>query len=293
MLVGLPASGKSTIAKEISIKENAVIHASDDLREELFKDVNENNKNDQLFKELHRRIKQDLSKGKNVIYDATNISMKKRKAFIEELKDIDCKKLCLFVVTPYEKCLEQNQNRERKVPDLVIEKMYKNIQIPQLYEGWDDIELIYNTEGYSFDTHLLFNGENGLNKIDQDSPYHTHTIGKHCLVCAGICEELLDDFELNMAALYHDIGKRFTKEYNEKKGHSTYYQHHLVSAYDSLFYLRNIEKESLLKIVNYIQWHMHPFFIKTDKSKNKFIKLVGQDFYDKLLILHEADKMAK
>jgi hypothetical protein len=38
---------------------------------------------------------------------------------------------------------------------------------------------------------------------------------------------------------------------------------------------------------------MQPYFIKTEKSRNKFIKLVGQDFYDKLMLLNQADKLAK
>ena len=109
---------------------------------------------------------------------------------------------------------------------------------------------------------------------------------------------MLDDFELNMSAMYHDIGKRFTKAFKDSKGEDTeiahYYQHHLVSAYDSLFIFnkQGFEQETILKIANYIQWHMQPFFMDTDKAKNKFVNLVGQEFYDKLMILHEADVKA-
>lgn len=296
MLVGLPASGKSTIGEKLSKEFNAVIHSSDNLREELYGNINEVSKNNELFTELHKRIKQDLLNNKNVIYDTTNISYKKRKSFIENLNNIPCQKVCYLIATPYEKCLEQNQLRERIVPEYIIERMYKSIYIPQYYEGWDEINIVWNIN-HEFDTHVLFNGENGLNKINQDNPNHTLTIGNHCLKCIGLCEEILDDFELNMAALYHDIGKRFTKQFKNGKGEETdiahYYQHHLVSAYDSLFYLKCLETESILNITNYIQWHMHPFFIKSEKTKDKFIRLVGQEFYNKLMILHEADKNSK
>jgi len=297
-MVGIVASGKSFYAQELARKENAIIHSSDQLRIELYGDVNFQDKNGELFQELHRRIKSDLTNGKNVIYDATNLNYKKRKVFLEELKKINCIKECYLVTTPYEKCIEQNRQRERKVPEHVLERMYKSIFIPQFYEGWDDIHIIWNTEGYNFDTNLLFNGENGLNKIDQDNPHHTLTVGKHCLKCFQICEELLDDFELNMAAMYHDIGKRFCKAFKNSKGEDTetahYYQHHLVSAYDSLFIFnqQGFEQETILKITNYIQWHMMPFFMDTEKAKKKFANLVGQDFYDKLLVLHEADTKA-
>ena len=266
----------------------------------MFGDVNFQDKNGELFVELHRRIKSDLNKGKNVLYDATNLNYKKRKAFLEELKKIDCVKECYLVATPYEKCLEQNRQRERKVPEFVLDRMYKSIFIPQFYEGWSDIHIIWNTKGYNFDTNELFNGENGLNKIDQHNPFHTLTIGKHCLKCFQICEELLDDFELNMAAMYHDIGKRYTKAFKNSKGEDTdtahYYNHNNVSAYDSLFIFnkQDFDIETILLITNYIQWHMQPFFNKdSEKAKNKFINLVGQEFYDKLLILHEADVLAK
>ena len=299
MMVGLVVSGKSFYAQELALKENAIIHSSDELRIEMFGDVNVQDKNDEIFRELHRRIKTDLTNGKNVIMDSTNLNYKKRKALLTELKKLNVQKECYFVATPYEKCLEQNRQRERKVPEYVLNRMYKSIFIPQKYEGFDSIEIVYNTEGYDFDTNLLFNGENGLNKIDQHNPYHTLTIGKHCLKTFQICEELLDDFELNMAAMYHDIGKRFCKAFKNSKDEDTetahYYQHHLVSAYDSLFIFnkQGFDKETILKITNYIQWHMMPFFIDTEKSKNKFINLVGQEFYDKLLILHEADVLAK
>lgn len=297
MMVGLPGSGKSLRAKNLAVKENAIIHSSDTLRQELFGDENTQDNNEELFKELHRRIKQDLKGEQNVIYDATNISYKRRKAFLEELKKINCEKICYLVATPYEKCLDQNKSRKRQIPEYVIKKMYLSFYIPQYYEGWDKINIIWNDEEYNFDIHELFNGANGLNKISQDNPNHTLTIGEHCLKCAGICEELVDDFELNMAALYHDIGKRFTKQFKNSKGEDTdiahYYQHHLVSAYDSMFYLRWLDDYTVLNVVKYIQWHMQPFFIKTDKAKNKLINLIGQTAYEKLLILHKANKLAK
>jgi len=295
MLVGLPASGKSTMANEISVKENAIIHSSDNLREELFGDINDCNKNDELFKELHRRIKVDLLNNNNVIYDATNISHKRRSVFLDELKNINCQKICYLIATPYEKCLEQNLHRGRRVPEHVIKKMYLSFYIPQFYEGWDEINIVWNYNPNNFPFDELKEKTN----ISQDNPHHTLTIYDHCIKCMLNISEQTDDAYLKIAAMYHDIGKVFTKQFKNFKGENTdiahYYNHHLVSAYDSLFYLNkcNFTDEEILKITNYIQWHMQPFFIKTEKAKRKFINLVGQEFYDKLLILHESDKNAK
>ena len=61
MMVGLPASGKSTYALELADTYNANIHASDSISEELSGDINNQDINDIVFKTLHNRIKKDLS----------------------------------------------------------------------------------------------------------------------------------------------------------------------------------------------------------------------------------------
>ena len=108
-MVGIPASGKSLYAQNIAEQENAVVHSSDVLRKEMFGDECVNDKNNVLFTELHKRIKSDLKAGRNVIYDACNISYKRRKAFIKELKGIECEKICCLVATPYKKLFKSKQ----------------------------------------------------------------------------------------------------------------------------------------------------------------------------------------
>lgn len=300
MMVGLPASGKSRFAKEMTDCFGGVIYSSDKIREELSGNINNQDINNEVFNILHKRVKKNLQKGINIFYDATNINYKRRMSFLKELKNINCYKECIIMATPYEECLKQNAERERSIPEDVITRMYKNFYIPQMYEGFNSIKMVWNydkTDKNKFDLHELFNGEKGLNKIDQENPHHTLTIGKHCLMCDAKLEELNPDssLELSTSALLHDIGKRFCKEFNDGKGYCTYYQHHLVSAYDSLFYTKsmNFDDEEILKIANYIQWHMQPFFIDSDKARDKFIRLVGQEFYDDLMLLHEADIEAK
>ena len=300
-LVGLPASGKSVEANLISQQYNANIHSSDKIREELFTDENNQDNNELVFKTMLERTKSDLLKNNNVIYDATNINYKRRKAFVESLNKIDCYKICILMATPYDDCIKYNQERERQVPKYVIDKMYKNFYIPQKYEGWDEIQTVWNYNQTNFEIENLFNGENGLNKINQDNPHHSSTIGVHCSRCAGeIFSMSLNEIynpELFEAALLHDIGKRFTKEFKDSKSEPSdiahYYQHHLVSAYDSLFYTDIFDDISRLKVANYIQWHMQPFVMESDKQKEKYRKLWGDQFYEEIMLLHEADERAR
>jgi predicted kinase len=298
MLCGLPASGKSTIAKQLKREYNANIISPDELRNELFGTINEQNKNEELFKELSKRVKNNLINNNNTIIDATNVSHKRRKIFLDELNKIDCKKICYIIATPYEKCIEQNQLRDRKVPDHVIKKMYLSFYIPQKYEGWDEIKIVWNFNKYDFNLENLFVDK--LHSFKQDNSHHTLTVGSHCHGCAKIIQQSTESHMLFTAGLLHDIGKPFTKTFVNTKGETTneahYYQHHLISAYDAMFYLnsdRYGSDDSILEVCNYVQWHMQPFDIKTEKAKNKFINLVGKKFYDNLMILHEADIKAK
>lgn len=59
MMIGLPASGKSTIAKELSESEDAVIVSSDEIRKE-FGDINDQSQNTKVFEEVEKRLKQNI-----------------------------------------------------------------------------------------------------------------------------------------------------------------------------------------------------------------------------------------
>ena len=94
MMVGLPYSGKSYYAEKLSKEYGAVVHSSDAIRAEILGDVQDQNNNGKVFEVLHRRVYDDLSNGKSVIYDATNINYKRRMDAIQRLKRIPCEKVC-------------------------------------------------------------------------------------------------------------------------------------------------------------------------------------------------------
>lgn len=138
MMCGLPGSGKSRYAESIYVATptiaKPVIHSSDKLRAELFGDEATQKSNNKLFAELHRRIKNDLINGKDVIYDATNIKKKKRIHFLKELHTIRCFPVCVVMATEYKACLFNNSKRKRVVPDDVIKRMQCNWTPPHYNE---------------------------------------------------------------------------------------------------------------------------------------------------------------
>jgi predicted kinase len=295
MMCGLPASGKSIKAEELSYTYNANIHASDAIREELSGDTTNQNINELVFKTLHNRIKEDLSNGKNCIYDATNISYKRRMAFLNELNKIPCEKVCVLMATPYEQCLKNNDNRDRKVPKEVIERMYRNFDIPYWYEGWDDIWVEYasNSQGYyGYPIRWL----DAVRDYNQNNTHHTLSLGEHCdNAWRYVCEHS-GHWSLRVASALHDCGKPFTKTFTNSKGEITeqahYYQHQNTGSYNSLFYTMICYP---LDVAILIRWHMQPYFWEKDnneKSHNKYKKLWGEQLYKDIMLLHEADKQA-
>ena len=272
MMVGLVGSGKSTKAQELSKEYDATIFSSDALREERFGDVNHQADNTKLFNELHRRIKECLKNGKNAIYDATNISYKRRMAFLQDLKHIPCEKVCILMATPYEECLRRNAERERQVPEYVIEKMYRQFDVPWLFEGWDLIEVEYDTYEKSFG--LPQDWVESVLEFDQHNTHHSLTLGEHCnQVWKNVTKLAFEDktvimqTALRYAALIHDNGKVFCKTFLNTRGEVTeqahYYSHEHTGSYDSLFFEMPCYQ---LYVATLIRWHMQPYYWEKDNN---------------------------
>ena len=71
VMVGLPGSGKSTIAKQLAEDNpNTLIFSSDAYREKICGDENDQSNNDLVFRTLHKDLREALLLGKNCIFDA-------------------------------------------------------------------------------------------------------------------------------------------------------------------------------------------------------------------------------
>lgn len=300
MMIGIPGSGKSSEAEIIAREHDAIIHASDKLREEMFGNINHQKDNGKLFCELQARICRDLKAGKNVVYDATNINSRKRIAFLKTLKNIKCEKIGIIMATPYETCLQNNRDRERSIPEEIIKRMYMNFQTPYYYEGFDMIQTVLWEQGY--ESWLPYTVINTYKEYNQENKHHDLTLGDH-LEASGnyIMERYIKHEpgytpELFWAALLHDCGKPFTKtikKYNgEEDGDAHYYNHMNVGAYDVFFWLASINVNALL-----VSWlvcnHMEPYFWKKGSGEEgRKRKLWGELLFQKIRKLHEADVAA-
>lgn len=147
LLIGLPGSGKSTLAeRHAKNRKHAVIISSDKIREELYGDEATQGDNNKIFSLVRERAKEALRNCKDVIIDATNLTVKDRSVYFDIAKTYDATVTGILFDIPVEECKRRNLKRDRVVPDFVYDKMMKRYEQPQLSEGF--VMLIrYGLEG--------------------------------------------------------------------------------------------------------------------------------------------------
>lgn len=327
MLVGLAGAGKSTVAEElIEERDDIILLSSDSIREELYGDEGIQKDPAKVFKLMEDRAKEALNNGLHVVYDATNISRKKRSHLLRQLpKDIE--KVACYVSTEYKDVLEQNKNRERFVPQGAIDRMYKNMQIPVYSEGWDKVIFFHHDnvanqqfpkqfsdavrlgavlgrDGYEIMKFLAsyFDEFFGVYDLAQDSKYHSFSVSRHIYY---VYEHVLKNYKTDnekdrevmlWTALLHDVGKAFCKSFKNRKGEECRYAnfigHEYVSSQMAVAFLHkmNFDDEFIHKVATLCQFHMYLLDEKANREKLK--RHVGEDMFKKLEFLRDADTLA-
>lgn len=302
IMIGIPGSGKSNYAKKCLINDDTEYLSSDDIRIELY-GFEDQTHNDVVFETMKKRTLNALREGKDVIYDATNLSKKRRSGIISEARKLSAQINAYLCCTPINIILERNITRvERQLPWDKLVQMIQSIEPPMYYEGFDNIYLIdggmYNDV---YDYNFLIKECSSYN---QDNPHHYETLEEHIKAVTKKAESLgekltlRNDAEiLRQAARYHDFGKLYTKSFNDKKGHCVYYSHDKISAY---LYLCHIRKQNLIDelnkvrlcdshyqtaalILNHMEWYRREDMTPIKELFN------DDDLYYMLELLHEAD----
>lgn len=294
IMIGLSGSGKSTNAKQVAEKENAVVISSDEIREKLTGNVENQDKNTEVFKLFHKRIKEALLSGKNVIADATNLTMKSRRTILQNIYKVPCMKKAVVIAKDYDECLEDNKNREHPVPEYILKGQLERFEIPFFEEGFNEIKIINcskNLDKLDFD---FAKNVNRMHNFDQQNPHHNKTLGDHCVNTALTFGDkgYAMNFNLIYAAKYHDIGKLFTQTF-DKEGVAHYYHHENVGAYYILTRLtyEYLKSDIILDTLFVINYHMKPFSWQEEKTHARYKRIFGEEKYRWLMDFHECDKM--
>lgn len=126
VVCGSAGSGKSTFSKRNAEEYDMVRYSFDELG--CFQ-----------HKELVPYIIEALQNEGNVIVDALFTRISQRKLILEATKDINCKRILIYMDTPLEECLRRNAQRPNPLPDFMVRDIYNSIEPPTLDEGWDEI----------------------------------------------------------------------------------------------------------------------------------------------------------
>lgn len=290
ILIGLPGSGKSRYAETLSSNENIEWLSSDGIREELFGDASIQDNPDQVFTLMKNRALEALSIGKDVIYDATNITRKSRASIINALPRY-VKLIATVVWADIETCIERDKSRDRVVGREVIDKMLKRFQAPYYDEGFDEIKIIYNNNE-DFSSNKYVTSCLQAMKIPHDNKHHTLNIYEHSMAALKYLEDKGYDAwnSIYWAAKYHDVGKPYVKKFINSKGEATeeahYYSHQCVGAWMSYGIFNDLVFYFNVEIAWLISSHMDPYL------NTKYYKNMPKVFKNKVDLLHEADRNA-
>ena len=149
MLCGIPTSGKSTYVeklKKIDYWKDAVVLSTDNYIEEYAKRVGQtyNEVFDDVIPDATRELELQLNmakdKGKAIIWDQTNLSIKTRKKKLTKLPSYYRRNAVYFEVS-LEDALERNKHREGKfIPESILKRMWHQFEIPTRNEDFDYVE---------------------------------------------------------------------------------------------------------------------------------------------------------
>lgn len=124
---------------------------------------------------------------------------------------------------------------------------------------------------------------------------HSFTVWEHLLRTLQYATEKKLPFHVKLAALFHDIGKPYTREWSKKNNDWSFHGHEVVGARMTKEILERLKypRETVNKVAKLVRWHM--FFSDTDQithsAVRRMIRNVGQENVKDLLSLRRADRI--
>lgn len=127
LLVGVPGSGKTTLAAKIAEKGFTIMNA-DSIRRELYGDAGEQGDPVEVFKVFFERMEKLMQDGTDLIIDNTNANPMHRKEILDRAKKFEYADVQLWLMdTPLNVCIARNKKRDRVVADEIVSKMHMTL----------------------------------------------------------------------------------------------------------------------------------------------------------------------
>ncbi len=152
LLIGLPGSGKSSLAQKlVAESQETLLISTDAIRAKLFGDEAIQGNWLLVWRELQHQFQQaveqiQLGQAEEAIYDATNASCQHRLEALALAREIGFTHITgLWLDLPVWLCLARNRRRQRQVPEDVIFRMYRQLRDapPTLEDGLDRLLRYY------------------------------------------------------------------------------------------------------------------------------------------------------
>lgn len=124
---------------------------------------------------------------------------------------------------------------------------------------------------------------------------HAFTVWEHLLRTAQYAAEKDLPFHVKLAALFHDIGKAYTREWSKKNKDWSFHGHDVVGARITKKIMERLKypRETVSRVTKLVRWHM--FFSDPDQitlsAVRRMIRNVGKENIEELLSLRRADRI--
>ena len=146
-MIGVPGSGKSYMAGQIGELLGLTVLSSDAIREELSNDAADQRVSEEAWQLLYERASQRIGDAESVIIDGTNTVAERRQGHIAHLRKVGARAVIgLYIYVAPETAKTRNRERERVVPDDVIDNMQSNLDKcpPSTADGFNYVITINN-----------------------------------------------------------------------------------------------------------------------------------------------------
>ena len=130
ILVGPPASGKSTWGKKFAQENNLTYVSTDAIRAELGKGEDDQTVSSQAFATARARVSSALGAGKSAMIDATSVTQKARKNWINLGRGHGAYIIAVTFEVPREELLRRDAKRERHVGPEIVDRFLNKYERP-------------------------------------------------------------------------------------------------------------------------------------------------------------------
>lgn len=125
LLIGAPASGKTTFAKQ-RFPDSWVL-SSDEARARICDDPDNQSISGEAFEMLNYMARLRMNFGRPLVIDATNINARDRRQWLSLAARYRYSSYMLIFDMPLDLCLDRNDDRERSVPEHVVEDYWDQV----------------------------------------------------------------------------------------------------------------------------------------------------------------------